>query len=128
MRLERRSESDDLLSATEERVGKGVALVVLSGELDCSNEDAAREVLDGALRKGATCLIIDLGGLSFMDSGGVGLMIRAYHALRQGNGRLALVAPQPPILRLLQVACLQELLSVYPSVPQALADVLPGRD
>ena len=120
--------SDDLLRVAEDSAGRGTALVALSGELDRSNEPQARAAVERALRKGSTWLIIDLESLLFMDSSGLQVLLQAHQALRQRNGTLVLLAPKGLVLRLLTISHLPEMVPVYPSIRQAIADLLPGSD
>jgi hypothetical protein len=53
------------------------------------------------LGRGTRCLILDLSALSFMDSSGVGLLIRTQNTLAQHHGRLSVVAPTGPVRRIL---------------------------
>lgn len=100
-----------------------LAALSLAGELDRSNEEDARQAIERCLNQGARCLVIDLGGLTFMDSSGINLLVRTYNALLQRHGRLALVAPPGPIRRVLDMVQLPPRVPVYPSLQHALADL-----
>ncbi|MBI3945225.1 MAG: STAS domain-containing protein [Armatimonadetes bacterium] len=108
--------------------GAGNALhttVTLSGELDRSNEVEARQAIERLIHRGATHLIIDLGRLVFMDSSGVNLLARTHHALTQRQGILVVVAPNGAVSRILEMVRLTQVVPVYPSLRNALAEMSP---
>jgi len=53
------------------------------------------------LAAGTAHLLLDLSGVSFIDSTGVGLLVRLQKQLREGGRQLVLVAPAPPVLQAL---------------------------
>jgi anti-sigma B factor antagonist len=70
--------------------------------------------------------VVDLSGVSHLDSPTLAEIIRAHRSLREVGGGLALVATQPEILRLLSVAGLDRVFSIFPTSGEALAALAPG--
>ena len=66
------------------------AEVVLTGELDISRYEEARQRLEAAERDGPELLVVDLAGLRFVDSTGVRLILLADERARQAGRRVAL--------------------------------------
>ena len=66
------------------------AEVVLTGELDISTYEEARQRLEAAERDGPEFLVVDLAGLRFVDSTGVRLILLADERARQAGRRVAL--------------------------------------
>ena len=66
------------------------AEVVLTGELDISTYEEARQRLEAAERDGPELLVVDLAGLRFVDSTGVRLILLADERARQAGRRVAL--------------------------------------
>lgn len=64
--------------------------VVLTGELDISTYEEARQRLEDAERAGPELLVVDLAGLRFVDSSGVRLILAADDRARQAGRRVAL--------------------------------------
>jgi anti-sigma B factor antagonist len=78
-----------------------VVIVEPRGELDIATVEMLGAALDDI--KSAKRLMLDLRGLSFIDSSGLHLLV-ALHQRAQRNGfQLALVAPAPPVDRAIQV-------------------------
>jgi anti-anti-sigma factor len=87
--------------------------VFMHGELDVAEADAAWACLDGLLEAGPTTLLIDLTGVTFMDSRGVAVLVQAWKRLRECDGRMT-INPSPSVAATLAVAGLETLLSSEP--------------
>jgi anti-sigma B factor antagonist len=71
----------------------GLSVVVLEGELDLASRDEFRDVLADAEAGDGSQLVLDLGGLTFIDSSGLHVVsVAADRAAAQGR-RLAVVRP-----------------------------------
>ena len=84
--------------------------ISLTGEMDLSNAgEVERELLHAEATDAAT-IVIDLGGLTFMDSTGIRLLIAADNRSRADSCRLRLTRPPAPVLRVLCIAGVDTLL------------------
>ena len=69
-------------------------------------------------------VIVDLTGLEFLDSTGLGALIGAQRRALENDSEVRLVVSEGPIARLLNITGLVRVFGVYPSLEAALA----GRD
>lgn len=99
-----------------ERSAGGVPVVEVSGEVDLATAPLLRERLESHLQAGATSLIVDLSGTTFLDSTGLGVLVNALKRCRESGGELHLVAVDPRILKLFAITGLQETFSIADSV------------
>jgi anti-sigma B factor antagonist len=86
------------------------ATIALRGELDCATVPFAMEHVGKILEQSPATLVLDLAGLSFMDSHGMHL-IRAILTTRQdipAYRRLVLRSPTPLARRLLQLTGMEQ--------------------
>jgi anti-sigma B factor antagonist len=67
-----------------------------------------------------THLTLDMSGVSFLDSAGIGALVSLFVSRRNQNKTLALAALTRQGVAVLQVSGLQKLLPVYASVEEAL--------
>jgi len=77
----------------------------LTGEIDHHGAGRLREVIDDSVRR--TCprlLVLDFGGVEFMDSSGIGIVLGRYRLMQDMGGRLALKNLPPHIRKVMQVA------------------------
>ena len=98
-------------------------LLVLEGELDLhSGPQLERRVLE-ALGRGASTIVIDLSGVSFVDSTTIGILMRARKRLAPLRGRLLVVCSDQNVLRLFEITALDRMFEIYRTRAEALEDV-----
>jgi len=85
-----------------ERIEDGLAL---HGELDA----ATGPELDIALLETRGSVVLDLSGITFMDSGGINALLRARALLGREDRMLALARPSTPVRRTLETAGIADL-------------------
>ena len=98
----------ELAVEVEPRDGGGIVLR-LRGEVDIDSAARLRLALDNALEQGEVDIDVDLSGVEFIDSTGIGLFIRTSKQLAD-RGRLRLLAPQPGPRKAIQMMGLHTLL------------------
>jgi anti-sigma B factor antagonist len=108
------------LSLTMSR-SAGLDVVEVFGELDVYTAPLLREKLALALAEATAGVIVDLDGVDFMDSTGLGLLIGAHRRAVLAGGVLRIVCSRPEILRTLRISGLDQVLVVERSLAAALA-------
>ncbi|MFF4198909.1 STAS domain-containing protein [Nonomuraea sp. NPDC001831] len=98
----------------------GGVLVTVIGELDASNSTRLESFTERHLRPGAG-VVLDLGGLSFMDSRGLHVLLRLNAAVLDRGGVLRLAGVQELPARVLQVTGVWSSLAVHADVGDAVA-------
>jgi anti-sigma B factor antagonist len=109
--------SDKTLTYTTSNGAKdGTVILTLEGPLTLSNMFA----FQGQFRAmKPACLILDMSGVPYMDSAGLGLLTN-YFVAAQGDGRKFLLAcVNERILSLLEMTKVDQILKMYPSVGAA---------
>jgi anti-anti-sigma factor len=87
-----------------------VALLVLVGSLDSSWSSYLSDRLDEAIRAGALEIRVDMAGVSYLSSGGIGLLVRYHRQLQKIGGRLRIVADSEAVGRVLRLTGVFQLL------------------
>lgn len=90
-----------LYLATAKEGGAGV--VSAAGELDASSEARLRAAFDELLAEGHSTLVVDLAGITFLDSSGLSVLIYAYKRAHELGGSLTLRSPSATVTRLLEL-------------------------
>lgn len=111
--------------ATVAEIGNNVALVSISGELDLYVEQELRDALAAAEALGAAALVVDLSGVSFMDSTVCGIVAAEAKNRLRHDGQLVLVSNGNHAGRVLDVAGIARIVSVQPTLHAAFQDLLP---
>ena len=86
----------------------GDTVFVLRGELDPHTAPSLRTEIDRVFDAGRTNLVLDLSGLSFIDSSGLRVIISAHKDAAERNGHLVLRSPSQTTRRLLDITGLIE--------------------
>ena len=83
----------------------GSLIIILSGELDESMADYTRKNMDKIiLDEGASNVIFDLSGLSFMDSTGIGVLLGRYKIIKKLGGKAMITGANKQIDRVLTMS------------------------
>jgi anti-sigma B factor antagonist len=83
--------------------------------------ETARDFVQTLRREPAAKLILDLGGVSFLDSAGVGALVQLFVHRRNQGQTFALTGLTMQSSAVVQVAGLSKLLPIHGSVTEALA-------
>jgi anti-sigma B factor antagonist len=110
--------------ATVAEIGSRIALLSLSGELDLYIERELREALEAAELVGTPTVVVDLSGVSFMDSTVCGILVSEAKRRRQDHGELVLVSNGTRTSRVLKVAGIDQIVSVHPTLHAAFQELL----
>jgi len=95
-------------------------LVRLVGEADVTTR-VLGDMLGAEGAKKPRLLLLDVSGLTFIDSAALHEIVRAYRKLRADGCRLALISPSPPVARVLQLSALDQVIPVHASAEEASA-------
>ena len=114
------------LEVTEQEARPGAVRVTLAGELDLANAyDFDRRLLDVEARQPAL-IVVDLRGLTMLDSAGLARLVSAQRRARRGGWRLVLVRGGKVVQRVLQTTRLDELLEITSDPESYLREPRPG--
>lgn len=101
---------------TQER--DGLVRVSLKGELDLSTVERVEEELRRVENRANKLLVLDLSGLSFLDSTGLRLMVTADQRARKSGRRLAIVKGPDTVHRVFTITRLDERLEMVDDVAE----------
>jgi anti-sigma B factor antagonist len=95
------------------------AVLVVRGEVDLSSAPQLRQRLLGLATGGPRTVVVDLTGVSFIDSTGLGVLVSALKRLRAEGGDLRLAVDRPQIAKVLEITGLDTVFLVAPTVEEA---------
>jgi anti-sigma B factor antagonist len=96
-------------------------LIVASGELDISATPRLSTVLAMAATSPGGRLVLDLENVTFIDSTALGTILKAATQLDESGTLLAIVAPEGPVRRLLEMTNLTQRFRLFTTRAAALA-------
>jgi anti-sigma B factor antagonist len=102
------------------RIIDDIAVMELFGRL-VSNEPILHDRLRSLAQEGHTRVVIDLAGVDYMDSSGLGELIAGYVALKQAGGALKLMRVTRRVHALLTVTNLITIFETFTDEASAVA-------
>lgn len=107
-------------------LGEFGVVFAVEGELDAYTGPQLREELGEALAAGKSRLFIDLTGVEYMDSVGLGILVGMAKRVGEVSGGLAVVNPRANVRRVFDVSGTGELLNVVEDLAAAQARICPA--
>jgi anti-sigma B factor antagonist len=109
------------LGISTEQVSPTATVLALTGEIDLYTCPELKTELLRVIDDGATLVVLDLAGTTFIDSTGLGVLIRGVERLRVNDGSLAVVSLDPNLTKIFEVTGLDRVFAIYDSREEALA-------
>jgi anti-sigma B factor antagonist len=100
--------------------------LVLTGEIDAHTADGLREALLPTPHTGD--LRVDFSEVTFVDSSGLRVVLEVHQTFDRAGGRLVLVDPSRPVIRLIELAGLASHLHIEPPLDATATDQLADAD
>lgn len=109
-----------------ESVVDGCAVLAVSGEVDVFTAPAFRDRMVQVLGVDPM-LVVDLTGLSFIDSTGLGVLVSGRNRALERGGAVSFVCTQDRVLKLLRITGLDSVFDVYPTLDEAVPGLRAAR-
>jgi anti-sigma B factor antagonist len=99
-------------SVDADAASDGTATVLVRGELDLSTASQLRDRLFGLLEAGTNSVTLDVSGLSFIDSTGLGVIVAVVKRARQQGGNLVLRGPSRSARKVIDISGLSQIVEI----------------
>jgi anti-sigma B factor antagonist len=96
------------------------ALVTAVGEIDAATAGSVDDAVAAALAEGHRRVLLDFAQVTFIDSTGLGVLVKSHRAAEAAGATFAVVHPTPQTRKLIGVLGLDQLLHLYDSHEEAL--------
>jgi len=97
-----------------------IHILELSGELDYHSSPELREKLTELTVKQAPKILVNLGGVDYMDSSGIATFVEAFQKSKRYQGRLILAALTSTVRGVFEIAKLDSIFEITTTVPDAV--------
>jgi anti-sigma B factor antagonist len=98
------------------------ALIAITERLDAHTVPDARDRIDACIAAGSSRLVVDLSGVTFLDSAGLAMLVTALKRTRQADGDVKLVWPTSEnTQRILRLTRFDRVFEISNTAEQALA-------
>ena len=110
------------VDVTIEKLPEATAVITLSGHMTLGTSlKVADSQINGAISDGVTRMVMDLTGVDYMDSAGLGMLVYVYGTMREKSGTLRLCGVAERLRSLLQLTKTDTFLPIDASREESLA-------
>jgi anti-sigma B factor antagonist len=109
----------------DSKIVAGRTVLAVAGEVDIYSAPTLRDRLTDLIESGDHTVIVDLSGVGFLDSTGLGTLVAGLKRASGLGGQLPLVCGQDRILRLFVITGLDSVFTIHASLGAALESVPP---
>jgi anti-sigma B factor antagonist len=96
-------------------------VLALEGEIDLHESPHVKEKLEPLLAHKVPRIVVDLTGVSYIDSSGLALFIEALQRVQAYGGQLALCGLASSVKTIFEIARLDQIFRIFPDKNAALA-------
>ena len=96
------------------------AVVEVSGDVDLHRSLMLQETLMGLLPQNPTAIIVDLGGVDYMDSSGVASLVKLLSRTRKDSVRLTLVGLNMKVQSIFEITRLDSVFDIRSTRQEAM--------
>ena len=104
---------------TVQETDRLTVIEIQAGVLDASNSQQFREAVTPMLHSN-TIVLLDLSGVEFVDSSGLGALLSCLRRLNEVQGDLQLCSLAPPVRYVLQLARVHKIIDIFNDRDEAL--------
>jgi anti-sigma B factor antagonist len=104
----------------------GAPGISVAGEVDMATGPMLEESLDAAIRNSTGAFVIDVADVTFMDSAGINVLLRARALLGREDRDVLLICPPGGVLHALEVIRVAELFAVFATRSAAARRLVPA--
>ena len=91
-------------------------VITVSGEVDLATSPALDTAIIAAIESGTSSVAIDLTDVSFMDSSGLGVIVRGLKRCREADKDLDLVITNERVLKVFGITGLDQVIPIHASI------------
>lgn len=99
----------------------GVVVVAPRGDLDLATTGEFKAHVDALLADGAHDFVVDMTGIRFMDSSGLGALVHLFKRVRMGEGDVRVAAVPPLVMQVFELTRLDRVFDIFPDVDAAVS-------
>jgi anti-sigma B factor antagonist len=110
------------------REEQGIVILGLRGKLEMGRGDVAlRDYAGSLLAQGNRQLILDLAGVTSIDTAGSGELLLLAERYREAGGKMSLMHVDRVHAKIYELASLETAMEIYPDQLEAVNSFFPGR-
>ena len=101
-----------------------IYIILLEGELDLYNAPELEKVFQNLIKKGVKSFVLDLGNINYIDSSGVGMLLKLNSITKEENLDFVMSTVEGEVLNVLNLTNLIKFFPIEPGYREALKKLL----
>jgi len=110
----------DIKVNTHPLEGNRAHAVEVQGEIDVYTSPRVKETINELIDAGHYNMVVNLEGVRYIDSTGLGVLIGALKKVREKNGKIVLICTNPQIKKIFNITGLIKIFDIYKDEAEAL--------
>jgi len=102
---------------------KNIGIIVVEGEIDMFTSPNLRDKLVPFFEKGVKGIVVDLTGVSFMDSSGIATLVEGLQWSKKDNSDFVLTGLSTNVMNALSLTKLEKVFNINEKTEDALKDI-----
>ena len=107
------------MEIAEKRI-EGVDVLKLTGRLDASSAKNLKERVVSLVKENRVKLIVDMAGVDFIDSSGLGSLVSSLRAVNEKDGDVKVAALQKQVRSIFELTRLHRIFGIFDDVEAAM--------
>ena len=103
------------------QTSRAATIVAIEGRLNTASTPELHDQLKRAVQDGGSRLVLDLSGVTYVDSMALSVLVATLKLARSQGGDLVLLRPTPPVRSLLEATCLDRIFLIFEDEESAAA-------
>jgi anti-sigma B factor antagonist len=108
----------------DRREHESIVIYDLDGDFDSRSAGEAKEQIRTAILNGDKSVIINLEGVSYIDSAGLGTLVSALKTAKENGGNVWLTGLTAQVKMVVELTRLHHVFDIYENLDQALAELV----
>ena len=105
----------------EERIDRGLPVIAVVGEIDVATAPQLREALHQVIAQGHPTVVLDLLGVTFLDSTALGVLVGGLKRCRELGGELHVVVTDARIKKIFEITGLVKVFPIVDTLSEVVA-------
>lgn len=97
----------------------GRCVMTLAGEVDIYTAPRLKESLVEQIEGGCRDIVVDLEGVGFIDSSGLGVLVGGLRRAKESSGSIRLVCSRDNVLKIFRITGLDKVFPIFETIEEA---------
>ncbi len=112
---------DDIKMKVEQRQQDELTIFDFEGDFDSRSAGSAKDQMREAIAEGHNRILVNLDGVNYIDSAGLGTLVSALKTVREQNGNIWLAGLTSHVRMVMELTRLHRVFEIFEDVEEALS-------